>query len=822
MNTNKKRIIRNKENSNQSIGGLLQELTPRNRDINRSAFLGFLQSLAGAEIDVFMNEGFTYRATYLTATPFEGRKLQLVLKAAKKLNETESNSNSNDFGSTLILPFDQIKYITVVKSKLASTSQVKELETDVMLSKRTNIAELDGRDLQLIDSSWLSPETSASLETRYSSIGNWNQFEANKRLYNYQDTYDENIYTKKLDRSTLTREQVERAERIALQIENTSSNNFHLREERGQVATGEEENYDEEDRYSGVLRQPSPGANSKSFTKSKGSPQGPWRRISVPTQQSGPSPNTTPTNANQSRDHHTNNSNNNNNHIVRTNSGSSSTSTSVSALSSSSTWGSKSTIVENSYKNALQSGEPKSIDNSSLSSSSSSSLSSINSLPPGFGKTPSTEGGYFKSNIDASNIATNISFYGTIEPDESDKKETDSKTVVSLISTTTNSSVSSTTTIASTTSTITSSEKSQEISNTNIKSDTTATVNNNDNNNNNIQLTKESVEQSTTSSDNVKSDTINTLSTSISSSSSSSSSTITTTTTNVTNATETTSISSTTTATSSSNSNGSKTQLRATATAWVPNVHATSYSPSSSSSSTPTSIATSQISSANISTTQTTTVATNNIPSNINSTNTTPNNYNNHNSHHNNHHNNYHGNNQNGNLNNGYSGNNRGPKQNKRNPRNQNNNYHNQNNQMNNNNNNNNNNISYDPNGMYGTAPMQYLPYEHQMYTQPIQEMQYMTIPYDQNYPVEYYHQPVFPMMVPPPQQMPIMIPYQYETHPEQQVYMVPNPQYFGPHMILPSVPVASDLVGIDGSNVAVAPGLTDTYKMDGQNNDGN
>lgn len=70
-----------------------------------------------------MVEGFTYRATYVAATPFEGKKLQVVLKGAKKLHEIEQNNNPNDFGSTLILPFDQIKYMTVLKSKLSSTSQ---------------------------------------------------------------------------------------------------------------------------------------------------------------------------------------------------------------------------------------------------------------------------------------------------------------------------------------------------------------------------------------------------------------------------------------------------------------------------------------------------------------------------------------------------------------------------------------------------------------------------------------------------------------------------------------------------------------------------
>jgi hypothetical protein len=217
-----------------------------------------------------------------------------------------------------------------------------------MLSRRSNLAELDGRDLQSIDSSWLTPETNAQLDARH-SLGGWNQFEANKKLYNFQDTYDENIYTKKLDRSQLTREQLERADLLANSIESSTTTNFHLREERGQISTGEEENYDEEDRYSGVLRQPSPGTSSRTSSKPKNSPtsaSGSWRRVPLPSA-SNPS------------------------------SGTSKPSYAAAA-------------GKNSQSNPKV--EP--------------------ALPPGFGAAPPTEGGYFKSNIDASIIEPNISFYG--------------------------------------------------------------------------------------------------------------------------------------------------------------------------------------------------------------------------------------------------------------------------------------------------------------------------------------------------------------------------------------------------------------------------
>jgi hypothetical protein len=63
-------------------------------------------------------------------------------------------------------------------------------------------------------------------------------------------SFDENLYTTRLDVSNIDVSRRAEAERIAREIEGTSSTNMHIAEERNQaIAT----DYDEEDRYSGVL-----------------------------------------------------------------------------------------------------------------------------------------------------------------------------------------------------------------------------------------------------------------------------------------------------------------------------------------------------------------------------------------------------------------------------------------------------------------------------------------------------------------------------------------------------------------------------------------
>jgi hypothetical protein len=83
-----------------------------------------------------------------------------------------------------------------------------------------------------------------------SNSGNWDQFEANKILFNIESTYDENLYTTKLDYEKADAALAARAEKMALEIAKEPSTNPHIREERGQEL---DNNASEEDRFSGVI-----------------------------------------------------------------------------------------------------------------------------------------------------------------------------------------------------------------------------------------------------------------------------------------------------------------------------------------------------------------------------------------------------------------------------------------------------------------------------------------------------------------------------------------------------------------------------------------
>ena len=66
------------------------------------------------------------------------------------------------------------------------------------------------------------------------SAGDWDQFEANEQRFGITSDYDENIYTTKIDKNNpLYKIREAEAERIAREIEGDTSNNAHMREERG-------------------------------------------------------------------------------------------------------------------------------------------------------------------------------------------------------------------------------------------------------------------------------------------------------------------------------------------------------------------------------------------------------------------------------------------------------------------------------------------------------------------------------------------------------------------------------------------------------------
>mmetsp|Transcript_106582 Transcript_106582/g.208981 ORF Transcript_106582/g.208981 Transcript_106582/m.208981 type:complete len:739 (-) Transcript_106582:162-2378(-) len=260
------------------LTSFVEGLSEEDRASHRSAYLHLMQSMVGSNVSVGVAGAKELTGVFHSATPFEQKPHVLVVKASRLLQDGKPVANGASDGKTAVLKFADISSVTTTgKLDLVTKTVSSEFQTDTAIKKHGDMSHLSGRNLQSIDSSWLDTKGDMSLEGK--SGKNWDQFEANKRLFNVKDTYDENLYTKRLDLKSMTAEQIARADRLAREIEGSASTNIHLQEERGQVTEGD---WDEEDRFSGVLR-----TDDKKSAKPSADTDMAWRRGGKAGQQGG-------------------------------------------------------------------------------------------------------------------------------------------------------------------------------------------------------------------------------------------------------------------------------------------------------------------------------------------------------------------------------------------------------------------------------------------------------------------------------------------------------------------------------------------------------
>ena len=175
-------------------------------------------------------------------------------------------------------------------SPLNQTGSDGELQTDGAIRGK-DISHLEGRELQAA-SSWLDESTAAGLEgSGERGVGAWNQFEANAKLKDYKrNAFDENLYTKRLDMGSMSHAQIQRAEKMARDIESTTSTNIHVQQERGHEL---EFDVDEEALFSGVMGTGGYADRPAGFGGRGGGSapaEEPWRRGQIQGGRGSPSP----------------------------------------------------------------------------------------------------------------------------------------------------------------------------------------------------------------------------------------------------------------------------------------------------------------------------------------------------------------------------------------------------------------------------------------------------------------------------------------------------------------------------------------------------
>ena len=159
--------------------------------------------------------------------------------------------------SKLKIYFKDISHINYDIKKFIP--QIKNnFETDLQISKKSQKREKGEKKLVKYEINENNKNKFAfqSLEDDFGKDEEkLDQFEINKKRYNIVSTYDENLYTTKLDKKNITKEQQDYADKIYNEIKNSSCNekNIHILEDRG-IIDERDGDINEEEKYSSVIK----------------------------------------------------------------------------------------------------------------------------------------------------------------------------------------------------------------------------------------------------------------------------------------------------------------------------------------------------------------------------------------------------------------------------------------------------------------------------------------------------------------------------------------------------------------------------------------
>ncbi|XP_039060116.1 polyadenylate-binding protein-interacting protein 3-like [Hibiscus syriacus] len=250
---------------NQTTGEVAGGKAGGYENSSRDRLVFLTTCLIGHMVEVHVKNGSIYTGIF-HATDAE-KDFGIILKMARMIMEGTSQGNKavTDFVSKaptkiLIIPAKELvqviaKDVAVTSDGFASELQHEkhqELLIDSVISQSRHV----GMEREL--ERWVPdkdvPECPELVNIFAGSWNrNWDQFETNQKLFGVQSTFNEELYTTKLERGPQMRELEKEAMRIAREIEGEETQDLHLAEERG-FDLHDNLDIDEEMRYSSVFR----------------------------------------------------------------------------------------------------------------------------------------------------------------------------------------------------------------------------------------------------------------------------------------------------------------------------------------------------------------------------------------------------------------------------------------------------------------------------------------------------------------------------------------------------------------------------------------
>lgn len=216
-----------------------------------------LYNSVGLPVKVTVTSGDAYEGLLYTATPSKSGGINVVLHYAYKSTEKD---NRNSLKEILVIPAHKFVDLTTCDTDIHFASFNKDnFRVDADIGSSNGIVEKE-RELEKWGGDSFGAEYHMGTQSydddldddKYSEEqGHWDQFNANKVKFGIEMTYDEELYTTRLDKNAFTEEQMREAERLERSILEQKSKSIHEAEERNQQLPVD---YDEESRFGAVVR----------------------------------------------------------------------------------------------------------------------------------------------------------------------------------------------------------------------------------------------------------------------------------------------------------------------------------------------------------------------------------------------------------------------------------------------------------------------------------------------------------------------------------------------------------------------------------------
>ncbi|CAI0461899.1 unnamed protein product [Linum tenue] len=248
-----------KLNQNRSMNAIGTSKAPVYESPSRDRLVYLSTCLIGHPVEVRLKNGSIYSGTCHTTNVEQ--EFAIILKMARMTKDASYRGSKQEYvmkapSKTLIIPGKEVAEVIAKDVPVTVAGQSNELQNerheDILIDSSISHSRHVELDREL--SPWVPDEDDPQcpgLENIFDGPWNrgWDQFETNKMLFGVKSTFDEELYTTRLEKGPRMRELEREATRIAREIEGEDTEDLHLAE-----VIDEDFDGDEEVRFSSVIR----------------------------------------------------------------------------------------------------------------------------------------------------------------------------------------------------------------------------------------------------------------------------------------------------------------------------------------------------------------------------------------------------------------------------------------------------------------------------------------------------------------------------------------------------------------------------------------